>query len=45
MLGSERAYLWVKEIKETDPEQYNKLKANIDEAFVTIKRAFRDVNH
>ena len=42
MLGSERAYLWVKEIKETDPEQYNKLKANIDEAFVTIKRAFRD---
>ena len=42
MLGSERAYLWVKELKEKNPEQYGKLKANIDEAFVTIKRVFRD---
>ena len=42
MLGSERAYRWVQDLKQNDPDKYNELKSNIDNAFVTIKKAFRD---
>lgn len=42
MLASERAYQYVKNLKQTDPTQYNTMKSNLDEAVITIRRVFRD---
>ena len=42
MLASERAYQYVKNLKQTDPTMYNTMKSNLDEAVITIRRVFRD---
>ena len=43
MLASERAYQYVKNLKQTDPTMYNTMKSNLDEAVIRIGRRYMDV--
>lgn len=42
MLVSERAYQYAKNLKAESPDQYEQLKANLDEAVVTLRKMLRD---
>lgn len=42
MLAKERAYQYIKSLKQSSPDEYNKMKSNIDETVITIRKMFRD---
>lgn len=44
MLAIERAYEWIKAKAQNEPDEYEKLKNNVDEATATIRRIFRDAS-